>query len=242
MTTKSNSIDAIVLAGGLGTRLREEVPGLPKPMAPVAGRPFLEHVLDNLDKAGVARVVLSVGHLAEKIIDHFGSSYKGMQVVYARETEPLGTGGAIAFALKHVQSACALVLNGDTYLDMSYHAFIDACTAEDAELGVVVRTVPDTSRFGRCSVDGTTLVQFCEKGESGAGFINAGVYYVAKDLFAKYQMPARFSFEQEFVAAHLAALRPLAFSVDSYFIDIGVPADFRKAQHDFAAREEVGRG
>lgn len=232
----SNSVEAIVLAGGLGTRLREAVPDLPKPMASVAGCPFLAHVLDSLKDQGISRVVLSVGYLAEMIVSHFGNSYRGMEIVYAHEREPLGTGGAIAFALSFVRANRALVLNGDTYLGMDYAAFVSACDAAGATLGIVVRSVPDTSRYGRCELSGNVMVRFSDKGNIGPGQINAGVYCLSRDVFATYPMPVKFSFEQDFVGAYLARLKPLGFPVDGYFIDIGVPEDFLKAQVDFAPR------
>lgn len=228
------TMEAIVLAGGLGTRLRAEVPDLPKPMAPVAGRPFLEHVLDRLGAQGVTRVILSVGYRADVIIDHFGEAYRGISLLYAHEAEPLGTGGAIRFALSFATAERVLVLNGDTYLNINYQSLFQECTAKCAALGIVVRLVPDAARYGHCEVADGRLVSFSEKGGSGPGLINAGVYCLARDVFASSgELPSRFSFEQDFVAVRLQKLRPLGFSVEGYFIDIGVPEDFRKAQLDF---------
>jgi len=229
-------MEAIVLAGGLGTRLRAEVPDLPKPMAPVAGRPFLEHILDRLGTQGVSRVILSVGFMAEVIIAHFGSSYRTIDLVYAHETEPLGTGGAIRFALTFAKAERVLVLNGDTYLSMDYQALFQACAAKGAALGIVVRMVPDTTRYGHCTVTDDLLVSFSEKEGAGPGLINAGVYCLTRETLSMgVDLPARFSFEQDFVAARLDKLRPIGFPVDGYFIDIGVPEDFRKAQKDFGS-------
>jgi len=235
-----SNVEVILLAGGLGTRLRDQVPNLPKPMAPVAGRPFLEYVLDKLKEGGISRVVLAVGYRAEAIISHFGSDYRGIELVYAHEIEPLGTGGAIAFALSFVKASRALVLNGDTYLEMNYAAFVHACDANRAALGIVVRLVPDTTRYGRCELKNNTVIRFSEKSEARPGLINAGVYYLSRDVFEQYGMPPNFSFERDFVGVHLAAILPFGFPVDGYFIDIGVPEDFRQAQQDFASSRRHG--
>ena len=113
-------MEAIVLAGGFGTRLATRLGGVPKPMALVAGRPFLEILLTQLQRAGCTRVVLSVGHLHSVIQDHFGASFLGMRVDYAIESVPLGTGGAIRLALKQIREESVLVLNGDTFLQADY--------------------------------------------------------------------------------------------------------------------------
>lgn len=225
--------DVIVLAGGLGTRLRSEVPDLPKPMAPVAGKPFLEHILERLCHQGARRIVLSVGYRGEAIISHFGSQYRNVELAYAREETPLGTGGAIAFALASTHTRHVLVVNGDTYLDMDYCGFFERCQEADTRLGIAVRHVDDTSRYGRCEVDQGVITQFSEKGVIGPGFINAGVYCLRNDAMNNRNLPAKFSFEQDFVSCFLDDLRPIAYPVSGYFIDIGIPEDFRRAQIDF---------
>src|SRR5580658_4214980 len=108
-------MEAIVLAGGLGTRLASRLHGLPKPMAPVAGRPFLEILLNQLHRSGCTRVLLAVGHRHSVIQDHFGASFHGIEIDYAVESVPLGTGGAIRLALAHAREESVLVLNGDTF-------------------------------------------------------------------------------------------------------------------------------
>lgn len=233
--------DVLILAGGFGTRLQSVVSDVPKPMAPVAGRPFLEHVLDRLAAQGARRVVLSVGYLAQTVQKHFGDAYGPLQIVYAVEQEPLGTGGAIAFALQHCQSDDTVVLNGDTYLGLDYPSFIAACRSGDVPVGIVVRQVEDTARYGRCDLADGRVKTFSEKGVEGPGAINAGVYYLRKSLFDVRPAPAqKFSFENDYLAVHLRELNPIGVSTNGYFIDIGVPEDYARAQTEMAAPAVAG--
>lgn len=226
---------AVVLAGGLGTRLRERVPDLPKPMAPVAGRPFLAWLLDALVRDGLGPIVLSVGYRWEAIRDHFGAEHRGVALHYAVESEPLGTGGAVAHALveggigagEHV-----MVLNGDTFLDFDYAAFARRCESAPAQVAMVLRKVPDTARFGAVEVSGGIVTGFAEKGLSGPGLINAGVYILEAGVFERFGLAGRFSLEADLLQRHLAALSPRAFETEGFFIDIGVPADFDRAQSE----------
>ncbi len=227
-------MDAVVLAGGLGTRLRSIVPDLPKPMAPVAGRPFLEILLTLLARKGVQRAVLSVGYRAEVIQTHFGAHFGGIELAYAVETEPLGTGGALRAALGRCQGEQALVVNGDTFLDLDLNA-LQAHWAQHRRPLIVGREVPDTTRFGRLVVDGTRMAGFAERGTGGAGVINMGHYVLPTDLFAPWpELPARFSFEADFLVPRAAELRFEVFVTHGLFIDIGVPEDFQRAQTELA--------
>lgn len=229
---------AVVLAGGLGTRLRERVPDLPKPMAPVAGRPFLAYVLDALTRGGFDDIVLAVGYRWEAIRAGFGCSYRGASIAYAVETEPLGTGGAIAhaFASAGIKGReAALVLNGDTYLDLDFAALRAWHEAHAAACSMVLRRVEDTARYGSVEVAGGIVTGFAEKGRSGAGLINAGVYVLQADIFAKFGLSARFALEADLLQRHCADLAPRAYVTDAYFIDIGVPQDFDRAQTELPA-------
>lgn len=227
--------DVIVLAGGFGTRLRSVVSDVPKPMAPVAGLPFLAHLLRSLRAQGAERVVLSVGFMGHVIQEYFWETYEGLSIKYAAEPEPLGTGGAMIYALDHCESGEALVLNGDTFLSLNYAGFLASCKEARADLGIVVRQVPDTTRYGRCELHQGRLTSFSEKGTSGPGLINAGVYYLRRSLFDRVSPPGqRFSFENDYIAPALPTLMPVGYVADGYFIDIGVPEDYARAQIDFS--------
>lgn len=227
-------LQAIVLAGGLGTRLRSVVPDLPKPMAPVAGRPFLAHVLDALVEAGFEAAVLAVGYRHEAIRDHFGHRYRGMPLRYSIESSPLGTGGAIRLAGRQIDADPVFVLNGDTYLALDYRAMHAAHRSAGARLSVAVCEVPDVGRYGSVEVEAGRLVGFREKGRSGPGLINAGTYLLAAELIAQIPEGRPHAFEQELLVPQVAALRPLAFLTRGRFIDIGVPEDYARAQALFA--------
>jgi D-glycero-alpha-D-manno-heptose 1-phosphate guanylyltransferase len=221
--------EAIVLAGGFGTRLRAVVPDLPKPMAPVAGRPFLEILLTSLAAKGFQRVVLSLGFLADTVVQHFGGSYAGMELDYEIETTPLGTGGAIRAALGRCKAPAVCVLNGDTYLDLEADA-LWSLWAQRGEPVIVARHVDDTARYGRLQVDDGRVRRFAEKGEAGPGLINAGCYLLPRTILDAFPLGQAFSFETEFLAQAVAQRDISVFVSEGHFIDIGIPEDYARAQ------------
>jgi D-glycero-alpha-D-manno-heptose 1-phosphate guanylyltransferase len=226
---------AIVLAGGQGTRLRSVINEVPKPMAPVAGRPFLAHLLDRLEGNGIDRVVLSVGYLKEPIVAAFGERYRGIEISYSIEEEPLGTGGGLRQALAMADAFPVFALNGDTIVDLDYAAMLRASEAAGAALTIALRRVPDAGRYGRAKVEGGRVVGFAARGEgTGPGLINAGVYLFARNVLDDPALPASFSFERDFLERRAATMRPLAFETSGYFIDIGVPEDYARAQRELA--------
>jgi len=233
-------MEAIVLAGGLGTRLSSVVPDLPKPMAPIGGRPFLAILLDELIAAGFTTVILAVGYRHEAIRDYFGDTYKSLSLAYSIEQKPMGTGGAISLALKQTTDPQIFVVNGDTYLELDYKAMLAAHLKEKALLTVAVQTVPDANRYGALDIEQGHIRGFFEKGRSGPGVINGGVYLLSRALFDGYSLPPVFSFETDLLMPHVREIRPLAFLAAGTFIDIGVPEDYAQAQdllaeHSFQA-------
>lgn len=242
-------MEAIVLAGGLGTRLASRLHGLPKPMAPVAGRPFLEILLNQLRRSGCTRVLLSVGQQHTVIQDHFGASFHGMPLDYVVESVPLGTGGAIRLALAQAREESVLVLNGDTFLDADYAAMLRFHAAEvqaggGAAVTLAVVHRDDISRYGSVIIEGQRIVGFQEKGRSGpgqtsagpanTGWISAGTYVLARNLAWPPALPEKFSIEFDFFVPEVARLRPAAYKVDGFFLDIGVPEDLDRAQTELA--------
>ena len=223
---------AIVLAGGLGTRLKDRVPDLPKPMAPVAGRPFLEYVLDGLVGGEVDEIVLAVGYRAQSIQNHFGTAYRGLPIRYTVETTPLGTGGALVQAISGKGGDPWLVLNGDTLLSIDYPALLAWYRQQPARVAMVLRRVDDVSRYGAVLVENDRVTGFAEKGGSGPGLINAGIYILMPELFQGLALPRQFSFEADVLQAHCSGLLPRAYVTDCYFIDIGVPESFERAQRE----------
>ena len=226
---------AIVLAGGLGKRLRECVSDVPKPMAPVAGRPFLEIVLDSLQRQGFKSVVLSIGFLGNLIREHFGDRWDGMEIIYSEELEPLGTGGAIREAMRsHVAADSVCVLNGDTYVEIDRLA-IEQAWEPWVDILVVAKPVDDVGRYGSLVVREQRLVGFDEKGRAGPGLINAGFYKVRRQALESMPDLLSFSFESDWLAPGIAGgtLAAKVLPTDGKFIDIGVPSDFKRAQAIF---------
>lgn len=226
-------MEAIVLAGGFGTRLRSVVPDLPKPMAPVAGRPFLDILLAALARQGFTRVVLAVGYLAERIVGHVGSTYAGMAIDYAVEEAPLGTGGAVRAALARCRSDHVFVFNGDTYLDLDARQ-VEAQWRAGGTPIVVARAVPDTVRYGRLRVEDGRVTGYAEKGVVGPGLINAGAYVLPRDALDAFAPGAPFSLETDFLTPGAACGAFDVFVTDGRFIDIGVPEDYARAQTELA--------
>ena len=218
-----------MLAGGLGTRLRSVVSDIPKPMAPVQGRPFLAFVLDRLVDAGFTRAVLATGYRHESLRACFGEEYRGLRLEYSVETQPLGTGGAICLAWDRIAAPQPFVLNGDTYLELDFAAMLSAHTAAGAMLTLAVRHVADAARYGALELSGDRVRAFSEKGKSGPAWINAGAYVLTPDLRALLPARAAFSLEQDVLAPAVDAIRPLAFRCSGRFIDIGTPEDYREA-------------
>ncbi len=221
---------AIILAGGFGTRLKSVVPDLPKPMAKIAGRPFLEYVMDRLIFSGVTEIILSVGYRSSVIMEHFADEYRGITISYAVETDPLGTGGAIANALQDRGDEPALVINGDTLLDLDYEELIAWYKSMPTKIAMVLKVVPDVSRYGSVLLSDGRVTGFQEKGQRGSGLINAGVYIIHPGVFAQFNLFGRFAFESDLLQMHCEELSPRAFVTDAYFIDIGIPEDFKRAQ------------
>lgn len=229
---------ALVLAGGLGTRLRECVSDRPKVLATVAGRPFLAHVLDPLVACGVRRIVLCTGYLGEQIEAEFGASYGSAEILYSHEDEPLGTGGALVHAMAHVATERVLIVNGDSYCDASYAAFLRWSESEGADAALIAVEVPDGSRFGRIEFDGETRVAtFQEKGavEEGPAFINAGVYQFTSATVRRFPRTTPLSLEIDVLPSLLASPGLHAWRATGRFIDIGTAESYRDADAFFAA-------
>ncbi len=225
--------EAIVLAGGFGTRLRGIVDDVPKPLAPVAGRPFLAWLLDRLAASGMRRCILATGYLSEVIEQRIGASWQGMEIAYSVEPEPLGTGGAIRLAASRLQGNAAHVLNGDTWLEYDPAALEATARATGTPMAIALARVDDVARYGAVDIDNDRVAGFREKGEAGAGWINAGCYFLAAEALAA--LPARdaFSFEQDVLQPRVQAGAVAAFTATAGFIDIGVPEDYARAQLQF---------
>ncbi|MBR6131120.1 MAG: nucleotidyltransferase family protein [Bacteroidales bacterium] len=228
--------EAIILAGGFGTRLQGVVKDLPKPMAPINGRPFLTYILDYLIEYQYDKVILSVGYLHEKIEEYFGSEYKNLAIDYAVETEPLGTGGGILNAMSKCTADNVLVINGDTLFKVDLNRFERFHLEKQGLLSIVLREVDDTSRYGSVAIgNDSMIILFTEKESSeGSGLINGGVYLINKKLFEKHPQPKKFSFEKDLMTKFYTQELFFAMPSDGYFIDIGIPKDYARAQEELS--------
>lgn len=219
-------MEAIILAGGFGTRLRPCVDDLPKPLAPVGGRPFIAYLLDYLEANGVCRVIISTGYMAEKIEQVVGSSHGGMRVEYCKEETPLGTGGAIKKALGMCKEGCAFVINGDTFYNVDLKKMQAEHNARGTAITLAAKMLGNVERSGFLETENGLLTGFCEKGASGAGLINGGIYLINRNALDCIN-EEKFSFEKQVLEKLLVPVG--VFESDTYFIDIGIPEEFARA-------------
>jgi D-glycero-alpha-D-manno-heptose 1-phosphate guanylyltransferase len=222
--------EAIILAGGAGTRLRSVVADLPKPMADVAGRPFLSYQVDYLATAGVKHIVLSVGYLRERIMEWFGDQYRGIRISYSVEEEPLGTGGAIRESFTKVAGDNVLALNGDTWFPVTLSSMVNAHNENGCDLTMALKLMHGFERYGTVSFSEKSVTGFFEKGFRSQGYINGGVYLLHRSLVDQFPSTQRFSFESDFLEPMVQRIRVCPFVSDAYFIDIGIPEDYQRAQ------------
>ncbi|MFZ9846642.1 MAG: nucleotidyltransferase family protein [Flavobacteriales bacterium] len=225
--------EAIILAGGFGTRLQTVVADVPKPMAPVNGKPFLQYILDYCIQQGINSVVLSTGYKHEVIFNFFGSQYNSIQIQYARENEPLGTGGAIQFALQKCTQEHVVVLNGDTFFNVDLQKLEDEHQKAHSEFSIAAKKMYNFDRYGIIQTDQNRISAFEEKRAVNEGIINAGVYIIHRKKFLALQLPQKFSMEKDYMEKFFASKPFYAFEFSGYFIDIGIPEDYEKLQIDF---------
>jgi D-glycero-alpha-D-manno-heptose 1-phosphate guanylyltransferase len=226
-------LEAIILAGGFGTRISSVVKDLPKSMAPVNNKPFLHYILAYLAKQRVSRVILSVGYREEVIREFFGNAYDDIEIVYSKEEKPLGTGGAIKKGLPHARDEHVFVLNGDSIFKIDYQKFMDEHLKNNALLSLALKHMSETDRYGTVKVSNNRVTEFVEKKNSQNCNINTGLYIARKDLFELIDLPEEFSFEHDFMEKYVTRINICAFCYEGYFIDIGIPEDYFRAQKEF---------
>lgn len=226
-------MEAIVLAGGKGTRLQSVVQDVPKPMAPIKGRPFLCFVLDELKLHGFNHIILSVGYMKDKIIEYFGSEFQGMKISYSVEDEPLGTGGGIKKALQLADQEDVFILNGDTIFKIDFTSLYASHCMDRPMLTIALKPMEDVDRYGLVLTKGDRIIKFLEKRYAKIGLINGGIYLLNKGQFDNLKLPEKFSFETDFMQRQYLEHDFKGFISKGYFIDIGIPEDYQKAQTDF---------
>jgi D-glycero-alpha-D-manno-heptose 1-phosphate guanylyltransferase len=225
--------DVVILAGGLGTRLQNLLPGIPKPMVPVNEQPFLKYLLGYVNKFNPARIILSVGYRHEQIIDYFGDNFEGTRLIYSIEESPLGTGGAILKSIQLSESKNVYILNGDTFFDVDLEQMERQHHDKQADISIALKEMLNFERYGSVSVHENRITRFIEKQFIEKGFINAGTYLLSKQKFLDINWPEKFSFEKDYLEKYVEKSFFAPYFADGYFIDIGIPEDYLKSQADF---------
>ncbi len=224
-------MECIILAGGLGTRLRGVIGNQPKCMAPVQGKPFLEHMFAYLEQEGCTRLILSLGHLHEVITDWLASQSRSFEITYVIEQEPLGTGGGIHLAVQQSTTQHVIVLNGDTMFRIPLSELIGHHREYDAETTLALKVMHRFDRYGVVRVDEHhTIIAFEEKKYHESGLINGGIYCINRERFLARTFPDKFSFEKDYLEKYVDTSLFSGYVHDSYFIDIGIPEDYERAQ------------
>lgn len=237
------AIDAIVLCGGAGLRLRSVTGDAPKSLASIGGRPFLEILFQQLRRHGFQRAILAVGFQGDVIRSHFGSRADGLTLEYSIETEPLGTGGALRKAADYLETDRALILNGDSYTDADLPAFGDDACSANADISILLVPVDGRVDCGLVSVDANhSVLGFKEKQAAlGTQYVNAGAYVATKRLLLDIQPGARISLETDLFPRWLAEGKHIrGFNHPGKCVDIGTPERFQDAQESLANAELGG--
>jgi len=224
--------EAVILAGGFGTRLRGVVDNLPKPMAPVNGIPFMTWLLNYLEKQNIRKAIISSGYRNEVISEYFGYSYRNLSIEYSVENEPLGTGGALLLATEKIKGDFFYLLNGDTYFEVDLSEFESFYKKTDSVLSVALKPVKNAGRYGTVTLRGDRIVSFSEKQQTSEGIINGGLYIIDKEWYRNVSPGRKFSIEKDLLEKMVADYTFTGYVSDVYFIDIGVPEDYFRAGNE----------
>jgi len=228
-------LEAIILAGGFGTRLQRVVNDQPKSMALINDKPFLEYLLNFLTGQGVNKVVLSVGYKRELIQNYFKDRYRHLPIFYAIEDEPLGTGGGILNSMEQVEGDIVFAMNGDSMFRIDLHAMQHLHIKTGADLTIALRFLEDTSRFGTVQIDQTMRVTgfYEKKQDSDPGYINGGIYLINKKFLLSSSFGKKFSIEKDCFEKCYKEAGIYGYPAKGYFLDIGIPEDYMTAQDEF---------
>ena len=231
-----NTTDAIILAGGRGTRLQGIISDIPKPLAPVNGKPFLDILLSQLNHVqAIQHVVIAAGYKSDKIVERYqGSSAYRFSILFSEERELLGTGGAIKKALSLTTSEGVLILNGDSYVDADIEGLFRFQRENHARISIVLTEMDNANRYGYATVDSRNRIQRFEEKQSQEkrGLINAGMYFLDRTLFDRVPENRVISFEKELLPKMIQD-GAYGFIVAGKFIDIGVPESYHAAEQYF---------
>lgn len=226
---------ALILAGGLGTRLKSTVPDRQKVAAEVAGRPFVSYLIRQIADAGIRRIILCAGHKADTLRESVQGAFPGLDICFSIEERPLGTGGALRLALELAGDQAFLVMNGDSYFEVKLPEFLGFFHDAAVPVAVCLRKMEDVTRYGRVTVAPSgRILSFEEKGAfHGSGLINAGIYCIRRDVLAAIPVDRNCSLEREVFPRLAEAGQLSGYQAEGTFIDIGTPESYRTAQQLF---------
>ncbi len=224
-------MEAIILAGGLGTRLRSAVPDLPKCMAPINGVPFISYLIDNLINEGVTKFIFSLGYKSEAFISLIEEKLPMKNFTVVIEDEPLGTGGAIKLACKKAKEENVIALNGDSLFKVNLKELMQFHLEKKSNCTLALKPMQDFERYGSVEIDAVQkIISFKEKQFITKGCINGGVYAIEVASFLQKSLEDKFSMEQDYLEKYSGEGNFYGFIQEGYFIDIGIPEDFVRAQ------------
>jgi NDP-sugar pyrophosphorylase family protein len=234
-----SEITSVILAGGLGTRLRSVVSDRPKVLAGVCNRPFLTFLLDQLVTAQAKEVILCTGFMADEVHKELGHKYKSLNIVYSSEPEPMGTGGALRLSLPLINSDPILIMNGDSHVNVDLTGYLKWFFERDRHASLLLVKVPDTGRYGKVIADDDGLIAaFEEKAlDAGPGWINAGIYIMKKYLVASIPPGIPYSLERQLFPDLVQKKNIYGFCTNGKFIDIGTPDAYFQAQKFFGDKD-----
>lgn len=222
--------EAIILAGGFGTRLQSAVNNVPKCMAPVNGKPFISYVVNHLLSQGVNRIIFSLGYKSESIIDYIEKEYKNLDKEYSIEQTPLGTGGAIKLACTKAKEKRVIIQNGDTLFKVNVRDLTNFHYSKNADCVVALKEMVNIDRYGTVDMNNKNIIiAFNQNHSCQFGLINGGVYILNAKEFLKENLPEAFSFETDYLQRFFSVRSMFGLKQDEYFIDIGVPDDYERA-------------
>jgi D-glycero-alpha-D-manno-heptose 1-phosphate guanylyltransferase len=230
--------EAIILAGGLGTRLKPVVAELPKSLAPVADKPFLAYLLDYAKKQGIEKFIFALGYKTEQVESFVKEYLKEGSYIFSVEEEPLGTGGAVFKACGKVSSENAIVLNADTFFGVTFSNLAIIHELRKADCTLALKPMTTFDRYGIVEIDKQIVTGFSEKKYHETGLINGGVYALSAARFLHKIFPSVFSFEKDYLEKEYAGRKILGLISDAYFIDIGIPESYERAQGELI--EHIG--
>ena len=238
-------MQTVILAGGLGTRLKSVVADKPKVLSPVAGKPFLYYIIEYLQKQGVDKYIFALGYLSEQVIVFLKENYLHLEYQCTIEETPLGTGGGIKKAIQLATEENVLIVNADTFFEMNVQQLFSFHIASKAHCTVSLKLMKNFDRYGSVELEKETqnIISFKEKTFIQEGYINAGYLVLNKNYFVltTKNLPAIFSFEKDFLEKNVDAMLIKGFPYDGYFIDIGIPEDFNTAQEVFKNFEQKNK-